>query len=218
VSYTLGATYRLTDKSILRAYFARGYSRALGVTTNASPQKGWTGQIGAETGDIPYFWFKGTLFYNDTWNMPSVNDGNLSTSSQIRQGFEIEIRTVPLYGFSLNSGDTLADLRNKESRIRVQGTPGDLIKLSIIYDNPTWGLHGILNGNYVWWNGSSNNSATEDRNFLCNLHLTQKLLPGNELSPELFLNAFNLFNSAQYGIGQFPNTGRWLEGGVRCRF
>jgi vitamin B12 transporter len=216
VSYTLGATYRLTEKNVLRAYFARGYSRALAVKTNDSPQEGWTVQVGAETGDIPYLWLKGTVFYNDTWNMPS-NNGDPTTSSQIRQGFEIEVRTVPLYGFSLNCGYTMTDLRDKESRIRVQGVPGDLIKLAVIYDNPLWGLHGILNGNYVWWNGSSA-QMSEDRNFLWNLHLTQKLLPGNELSPELFLSAYNLFNSAQYGTWQFPNAGRWLEGGVRCKF
>ena len=217
VSYTLGATYRLNEKSVLRAYFARGYSRALVDDTNVKPQEGWTVQVGAETGDIPFLWFKGTLFYNDTWNMPGIS-GDRTTSSQIRQGFELELRTVPLYGFSLNCGYTMTDLRDKESRIRVQGMPGDLIKLAVIYDNPLWGLHGILNGNYVWWNGSLNNSATEDRNFLWNMHLTQKLLPGNELSPELFLSAYNLFNSAQYGIQQFPNAGRWLEGGVRFKF
>ena len=148
--------------------------------------------------------------------MPSIT-GAVITSSQIRQGFELELRTVPLYGFSLNCGYTMTDLRDKESRIRVQGMPGDLIKLAVIYDNPLWGLHGILNGNYVWWNGSSA-QMSEDRNFLWNLHLTQKLLPGNELSPELFLSAYNLFNSAQYGTWQFSNAGRWLEGGVRFKF
>ena len=216
VSYTAGATYRLSEKSVLRAYYARGYSRSLAVTNNAAPQKGWTVQVCAETGDISYLWLKGTLFYNDTWNMEN-NLGNGTTSAQIRQGLEIDLRTVPLHGFSLNCGYTLADVRDKDSRTRAQVIPGDLVKLAVIYDNPSWGLHGIVNGNYVWWS-SPPERMPEDRNFLWNLHLTQKLLPGNELSPELFLSAYNLFNSAQYGMYQYPNAGRWLEGGVKCKF
>jgi vitamin B12 transporter len=222
LSYTLGATYRLTEKSVFRTYFAQGYSRAMAVLNNTPPQKGWTVQTGIETGDIPYLWFKGTLFYNDTWNMPNltgVTEGiaNLYNTSQIRQGFEIEVRTIPLYGFSLATGYTLTDLRDKDTRTRVEQVPGDLLKLAVTYDNPAWGLHGVLNGNYVWWNSPPGFRA-EDRTFLWNLHLTQKLLPTEELSPELFLTVYNLFNGAQYSDYHYPNAGRWLEGGVRFRF
>ena len=218
VSYTFGTTYRLTEKSVLRAYFAQGYSRSLDVVNNVAPQKGWTVQTGIETGDVPYVWFKGTLFYNDTWNMPdSINGTGYLTSSQIRQGFEIEGRTVPLYGFSVTAGYTLVDLRDKETRIRIKRIPGDLVKLGITYDNPAWGFHGILTGNYVWWD-SPPERRSEDRNFLWNLHLTQKLLPNNGSTPELFLTVWNLFNSSQYQEYQYPNAGRWLEGGVRFKF
>ena len=217
VSYTFGATGRLTDKTVLRAYFARGYSRALAMLSNGAPQKGWTVQTGVETSEIPYVWFKGTLFYNDTWNMDTVFSNGLASPSQVRQGFEIEGRTVPVYGFSLSAGYTLTDLRDKETRTRAERTPGDLLKLAVIYDNPAWGLHGILNGNYVWWNGLSS-FRPEDRNFLWNLHLTQKLRPASELSPELFLSVWNLSITAQYQENHYSNAGRWLEGGVRFRF
>jgi vitamin B12 transporter len=217
LSYTLGATYRLTEKSVLRGYFARGYSRSQGFMDNSSPQKGWTAQLGAESGDIPLLWIKGTLFYNDTWNMVSL-DGTGTTSAQIRQGVEIELRTVPLYGFDLTVGYTLTDLRDKESRNRIQGVPGDLLKLAITYDNPSWGLHGLLNGNYVWWNDSNPPRSARDRNILWNLHLTQKLHPAGELSPELFLSVHNLFDTSQYADQHYANAGRWLEGGVRCQF
>jgi vitamin B12 transporter len=216
LSYTLGATYRLTEKSVFRTYFAQGYSRAQGDFSNSTPQKGWTVQTGIETGDIPYLWFKGTLFYNDTWNMPDLASTG-SLSSQIRQGFELEARTVPLYGFSVSAGYTLTDLRDKETRIRIEQIPGDLLKLAVTYNNPAWGLHGVLTGNYVWWNSSVDRSA-QDRTFLWNLHLTQKLLPVKEMSPELFLTVYNLFNGAQYADYHYPNAGRWLEGGVRFKF
>ncbi len=214
VSYTLGATCLLTPKNVLRSYFARGYSRSLAFMDNASPQKGWTTQIGAEIGEIPYLWLKGTLFYNNTWNMADPA-GTGTVVSQVRQGVEVELRTVPLHGTTLSLGYTLTDLRDKETRTRVQGIPGDLLKLAVIYDNPVWGLHGILGGNYVWWN---NPGVAADRNFIWDLRLNQKLLPAKELSPELFLTAHNLFNSAQYADYHYTNAGRWLEGGVRLRF
>ena len=216
MSYTLGATYCLSGKSVLRGYFARGYSRTLAVLNNTSPQKGWTAQLGVETGDIPYLWLKGTLFYNNSWNMLDQS-GAPSTSAQIRQGLEIEVRTIPLYDFSLSIGYTLTDLRDKGTRTRIEGIPGDLLKLSVRYDKPSWGLHCILNGNYVWWNNPAE-LRPEDRNFLWNLHLTQKLLPSGELSPELFMTVHNLFNSAQYADYHYVNAGRWLEGGVRFHF
>ena len=215
VSYTLGATYRFTEKSVLRGYFARGYSRSL-LNASAPPQKGWTVQTGVETGEIPYLLLKGTLFYNDYWDMENtISTG--SAPSQIRWGGEIELRTVPLYGVSLSAGYTLTDLRNAQTWDRINMVPADLIKLGITYDNPLWGLHGILTGNYVWWNSSPEYRA-EDRNFLWNLHLTQKVLPNSELSPELFLNIHNLWNTSQYALYQYANSGRWMEGGVRIKF
>ncbi len=217
VSYTLGATYRLTEKSVLRSYFARGYSRTLAVLNNYPPQKGWTAQVGAETGDIPYLWLKGTLFYNDTWNMVDTS-GTFTTSAQIRQGVEIEARTIPLYDFSISAGYTLTDLRDKKTRIRAEGIPGDLLKLAITYQNSSWGLQSILSGNYVWWNAADPAYPAKDRNFLWNFRITQKLLPADELSPELFLTVNNLFNNAQYAMYQYPNAGRWLEGGMRFSF
>lgn len=219
VSWNLGVTWRFTDKTVLRAYAANGYSRMAPIMKNTPTQKGWTVQTGIETGDIPYVWFKGTLFYNDTWNLlQAFSSEPLYTASQVRQGVEIEGRTVPLYGFSLSAGYTLTDLRDKETRDRVTGVPGDLLKLAVRYDNPAWGCHAILTGNYVWWNNGDPFSNAVDRTFLWDLHLTQHLQPGADLSPELFLNIYNLGNNAQYSDRHYPNAGRWLEGGVRFTF
>ncbi len=217
VSYTLGSTYDITPRTLLRGYFARGYSRSLAFSDNASPQKGWTAQVGIEVGDIPYLWLKGTLFYNDTWNMADPA-GTGALLAQVRQGVEIELRTVPLQGFSLATGYTLTDLRDKETRIRAEGTPGDLLKLALTYDNRSWGFHGILNGNYVWWHSPNPPASAVDRNFLWDLRLTQKLHPAGELSPELFVSIHNLFNNTQYADQRYANAGRWLEGGARLRF
>ena len=129
----------------------------------------------------------------------------------------LEARTVALHGLSLAGGYTFTDVRDSDSQERVKGVPVNQAKLSINYDNPHLGLKGLVSGNYVWWN------APEDFNgkytgTIWDLHLTQRLMPGWELSPELFFSAHNLFDGAQYSDSIFKNPGRWLEGGVRFRF
>jgi vitamin B12 transporter len=51
-----------------------------------------------------------------------------------------------------------------------------------------------------------------------NLHLTQKIYPDKELSPEVFFSGHNLFNGSQYWDNWYINASRWIEGGVRFKF
>lgn len=233
-SYNLGATYQLTDQTLLRAYAAKGYSLPVVNTfaiSNGSKrlQKIWTVQTGFETTAIPFLWLKGTYFYSelrdienftfpDTPGSPAV----VNLKSQRKQVVEIEGRTTPLYGFTLAGGYTFTDARDLGTGDELptdagQSNPPQGLKLAVNYTNSPLGLLGALTGNYVWWN------ATADRNahykaMIWDLHLTQKLFPSKELSPELFFSAHNLFNGTQYQQSLFKNTPRWVEGGVRFRF
>ena len=220
LSYTLGATYRLTDKTVLRGYGAKGYSLPNAIWNNG-PQKVWTVQVGAETEAVPYIWLKGTIFYNDTWNI-EVGDFNLNSPGvtireQIKQGAELEARTIPLYGFSLGGGYTFTDARDKETKERLQSVPEHGVKLALNYDNKPLGLRGVVTGNFVQWNAPTGNNA-KDSAVIWDLHLTKMLFPGRELSPELFFSVHNLFNGSQYLSNSSTNAPRWLEGGVRWRF
>jgi vitamin B12 transporter len=220
LSYTLGLTCRLTEKTILRGYGARGYSLPAALVLHG-PEKVWTVQVGAESEEIPYLWLKGTFFYNDTWDIEqadySSDPPTIVLKEQIRQGVELEARTVPLRGFSLAGGYTFTDARDSDSRERIKGVPVNQAKLSLRYDNPHLGLKGLVSGNYVWWNTPDEFNG-KYTGTIWDLQLTQRLMPGRELSPELFFSLHNLFDGAQYADSIFKNTGRWLEGGVRFRF
>lgn len=220
LSYTLGATLGLTEKTVLRGYFARGYSLPNAIWNNG-PQKVRTFQGGLETGEIPYLWLKGTYFYNDIWNV-EVGDFNpdnpgVTLRSQVKQGFEVEARTVPIYDLFLSGGYTYIDARDKQTGIRLFDTPEHGVKLGLHYDNVRLGLGGVLTGNYVRWFADPGNGAS-DHSFIFDLSLTQKLLPKHELSPELFLSVHNLLNDPQYLKDRWQNTGRWVEGGARFKF
>lgn len=214
-SYTMGGTYKLTEQTLVRGYWARGYSLPKTVFLEHGPQRVWTVQGGIETSQIPFLWFKGTFFYNDTWNI-EADDGSGTLSEQIRKGGEVEVRTIPFFNTSLGAGYTYTDLHDRDTGKAVPGAPKQVAKLSVHYDNKRLGLSGVLTGDLVKWN-ANDGIVTKDDAVVWDLTLTKKLARG-DLAPELFFTGHNLFNSPQFVDDRYRNARRWLEGGVRCRF
>lgn len=228
-SFTLGATYQLTDTTTLRAYAARGYGMpVINKLALMNGQRGnqdiQTVQVGVETAAIPYLWLKGTLFYNNIWNIQSfdtsVSPSVVTFHDQVRQGGELELRTTPWHGVSLTGGYTYTDSWDKDTKAELtsnESGPRQLVKLGTNYDNKELGLRGALTGNYVWWNVPADQNGNVSGT-IWDLHLNWKMQPKNELSPELFFSARNIFNGNQYITDFKPNAPRWFEGGLRVRF
>ena len=196
LSYTVGSTYQITEKTTLRAYGAKGFSLPTPRNQNSTLQDIQTIQGGIESGAVPYLWLKGTYFYNDISKSESV--GSVSITNQSRQGFEIEARTTPVFNFTLSSGYTYLYAKNSDTGERLQTNsdqtvPPHTIKLALNYDNSDYGLRGALTSNYVWWN-SPTNSYAQSSGMIWDLHLNWKLKPISGLSPELFFSGHNLFN------------------------
>ena len=226
VSYTLGATFRLTDSTVLRSYAARGYS--LPVINATEIQNGrqqlqniWTVQAGIETSAIPYLWLKGTFFYNDIWKVQTFDRSleMIVLREHVRQGVDLEFRTSPLYGLALTGGYTYTEAWDKETKAEltlIDIGPRQGAKLGLNYDNAALGLRGALTGNYVDWHLPG--APVKDTAVIWDLHLTKKLFPDQELSPELFFSVRNIFDGGQYQHFLHPNPSRWFEGGARYRF
>jgi vitamin B12 transporter len=223
-SYSLGATYSLSEKTLLRVYGAKGFGLPI-ISFENGPQEVWTVQAGVESETIPYLCLKGTLFYNDITNATvsdfDLNNPGVTHREQIKQGFELEARTTPLYGFSLAGGYTYIDARDRDSGDRLELVPSNLLKASLHYDEKSIGLKGIVTANYVKWNAPADNNARYSAT-ITDLHLTQRLCPHSDSSPEIFFSVRNLFNGAQYQndstYSTYKNTPRWIEGGVRFSF
>ncbi len=219
-SYSLGITCKLTESTTLRAYAADGFSLPT-LTNPGTLQKIKTVQSGVESGSIPYLWLKGTYFFNTLRN--SQSGGQITTTNQDRQGFEIEARTTPVYNFSLAAGYTYLYVNNSDTGERLQtnsdqSVPPHLVKLALNYDHADLGLHGVLTGNYVWWNSPAD-YPSRSSGMIWDLHLNWKLKPVYTLSPELFFSGHNLFNGAQSVDEElYPNAKRWFDGGIRVRF
>lgn len=228
LSYTLGATVRLTDSTLFRAYSARGYNMPMLsplpiANGERQLQNVWTHQAGIESSAIPYLWLKGTLFYNRIWKVQSFDQQLMALvlRSQIRQGIDLEFRTSPVYGFALTGGYTYTDAWDRDTRAELSSNeigPRQSAKVGLNYDNDGVGLRGALTGNYVDWYLPDQDYKYKDTAVIWDLHLTKKLRPADELSPELFFSVRNIFNGAQYTMPMYPNNPRWFEGGMRYRF
>jgi vitamin B12 transporter len=225
VSPSLGITYNLFEKTIFRAYAARGFNiPPLGFTYlvgAANPdlkvEEVWSFSAGVETSAAEIIWFKATAFLNyindviEEGTFPAVNAGR-----QRRQGVEAEIRTIPFFNVSLMTGYSFIDATDRDSGQRIKGVPRQTWDLGIDYANSDI-LHGSLRGHYIWWNVEAANNARY-KAMIWDLNLSKSFLERGETSLEAFFTAHNLFNGSQYMDGLFPNPRRWFEGGLRCKF
>ncbi|HZV83104.1 MAG TPA: TonB-dependent receptor, partial [Geobacteraceae bacterium] len=223
-NYSLGATYRLGDATLLRGYWATGYGMPNALLKSV-PTRVRTFQAGIESEAVPYLWLKGTYFYNHIWHIQDYFNNPDTFHTNDLQGFEVEARTVPIAGISFKGGYTFTEAKDKDTDQTIKGVPVHLAKLALSYVDPSRGTDLLLSGNYAWLNmdswGDPDQTWRHRAHYdpiIWNLHLSQKLLPGNELSPELFFNINNVFNGSQYWDYWYKNAGRWIEGGVRFKF
>lgn len=221
ISPSLGVAWSLDDKTVLRAYAARGYSLPV-ILPGSTQEKVLTFQVGAETSRIPYLWLKTTLFLNyisDHQGFGTDADGNTITilKKQKKQGVEVEARTTPLFNTSLAAGCTFVDARDRETNETLQGVPRQIVKLGLRYDDRN-SLKGSLLGRFVWWNASPDDHP-RDGAVIWDLNLSKRVLAVRDTALELFFTAHNLFNGAQFSWGDaFKNPRRWVEGGARFKF
>jgi len=222
-SPSFGATYKLTDTLLLRAYTGKGF----GYTHSANgwkPQKIWTTQVGLESTTIPYLWQKLTLFRNQTWDIVDSRNWDTSLPEQrMALGVEYEVRTTPVFNTSLSAGYNFTDLTRTSNGSQVKSFARHTLQLGLKYDDKTF--RAMLNGRHIFWNHCRETDPPSYVNFngsyygiIWDLHLGYTVYKREHNSLELFFSGRNLFNGAQYGDELQPNVGRWFEGGARWRF
>ena len=154
-SPSLGITYALTENSVLRGYTSRGYGLTALNRAN-STEKVWTSQVGAESGTSPISGSRGTLFRNDTWNASGRGADPSIKHRQLKQGFELEARTLPVWNTSLSAGYTFIDGTDGDTGAVVHGVPRHTVDVGIKYQDRN-NLRALLTGRYIDWNDQSQN-------------------------------------------------------------
>jgi len=232
-SPSLGVTYKVAEKTVLRASVARGFTipplsstsgGALFLDPNPSlkPEKVWSYQAGVESGIADYLWVRATVFQHDlSDNMvrsalaggpPLFNDLSVNQGDIRRQGIEIETDTVPFHNLSLKAGFAYVKIKpsSRESLLNYA------YNIGIRYDDRK-SLMAQLFGHYVWWNADSALNAKYNA-FIWDLNIRKKICSIGMTDTEVFMTGHNIFSGSQYTNGDVKNPGRWVEAGLRFRF
>ncbi|OGU07313.1 MAG: hypothetical protein A2075_13675 [Geobacteraceae bacterium GWC2_58_44] len=234
VSPNLGATYEVDEHVIARASVARGFtspplsaSMGGGLRTVPNPdltaEYGWSYQAGLESAVMDHLNLKGNLFRHDTRNelvdvqFDSSNVIYRNMGKVVRQGYELEAETAPVYNVSLNAAHAFVHI---DADSKPESTVNYSYQVGVKYDDRE-SLLAQLAGTYIWWDLPSDpNPALNARynSFVWDLNLSKKFRISETTSVDAFMNVHNLFNGSQYTVSAYPNPGRWVEGGVRVNF
>ncbi len=233
LSPSLGVTYKLFDKTLLRAYVSRGFnipplSATFGTGFFSLPNPGlkvekvWSMQAGIESALSRYFWIKADLFRHDIDDALVIEqfpDGSFTTvngGKQRRQGCEVGIRTAPLYHTSLSAGLAFTDATDRDTGEVLKEVPRYTYDIGLTYnDNKTFSA--LLTGHYIWWNAYSDDLGKYNA-FVWDLNIRKKAFSSRKVEAEFFVTGHNIFNGSQYAIDPFRNLSRWIEGGLRVKF
>jgi vitamin B12 transporter len=235
-SPSLGVTYEVCDKTIVRADVARGFHLPnLGEIVadnlnfihnpNLKPEEVWSYQAGLESALLKYLWLKASLFRYDISDaiiaVPvDPNDPNsLSTvvnaEKARRQGFEIEMRTVKFWNITLFAGAAFVHSKDLTTGETIHEMPDYAYDVSLKYDDER-SFRALLKGRYVRWHNTDGVNPKSD--FILDLNLMKTFFRTQSSSCEVFLTGHNIFNGSQYPDELFKNARRWIEGGVRYKF
>ena len=232
VSPSGGIVYHLLDNdALLRAQIARGFSAPPALWVN-DPLYG-NEDLEAETavnyqvgGDFRMFKFLKlglTLFRADVNNLlvPTfLENGQFRRYENLdeatRQGVEGRIAATLPWGFGLSFGGSFIDVRNDETDEIIEDVPRILYDATASYTYK-WMMHSLI-GRYVYNNSSF--PETRDQVFVFDYMLKVSLpfVPECAGKPGIFFTVHNLTNTAYLLRYQYPQPGRWVEGGVSYQF
>ncbi|TAN43286.1 MAG: TonB-dependent receptor [Nitrospirae bacterium] len=235
VSPSLGITYDLADKTILRAVAARGFHLPnLGADTldgefgfrhnpDLKPEEVWSYQAGLESGLLKYIWLKASVFRHDIRNAIVVQDIDVDAGTYTvvnkdkvrRQGVEFALRSMKIYNFALSAAATFVKAENTTTGEEIKEWPAYTYDVSLKYDDEK-SLRALLQGRYAWWHHDG--AANAKAGFILDANVIKTIFKKQDRACEIFLTGHNIFDGTQYWNDLFRNAKRWIEAGVRYKF
>jgi vitamin B12 transporter len=140
----------------------------------------------------------------------------VNSERQRREGFEVEMRTIPVHNFSISAGATFTDATNRDTGKVLKNIPRYTYDVGLHF-NDKKSFRVLLKGHYIWWNANSDLNARYTA-MIWDLNLNKKILSRKGKNTEVFLTAHNIFNGSQFLQDVFRNPERWMEAGIRIKF
>lgn len=239
LSPSLGLTYQATTRNLFRGYVARGFNTPPLFSTHGpgtsyylpnpdlDVEKVWSFQAGIESTALRYMCIKTILFYHDIWDaiskqelldpngIPSGKSTALNQNRQLRQGIEMEIKTISFFNTSLFAGFFFVDAKDRHTGERLIDIPRYTYDIGIRYSNPKI-FNAYMNGRYIYWNTFRPNS--EFHNFIWDINIMKSFYWHEKTDVKVFLTVHNVFDSYQYLFSYFKNPQRWIEAGIKLEF
>ncbi|MDD2335389.1 MAG: TonB-dependent receptor [Geobacteraceae bacterium] len=232
-SPSLGATCTIADSTVIRGYVARGFSippigSTFGTGFYSLPnpslkmEQVWSFTAGFESAALKYLWLKTSYFrhqVSDALTSVSLPGGffmAVNGGKQRREGVEVELKTTPIYNFSLTGGFTFVNAKDTTTGEIVKGVPRYSYDIGVQYNNSRI-IKALLKGRYVDWNAYPGDEGKYDA-MIWDLNLSKEITLSEAVTAEVFFTAHNLFNGAQYASSFYQNPRRWFEGGLRFNF
>jgi vitamin B12 transporter len=235
VSSSLGITYAVLNKTVLRAGFAQGFNTPPLLYTYGYNMPGFRNNpdltvekvtsygSGIETGLLEYVWLKISAFRHDLSGGilpdtdPISGDNIFVNKSKIRrQGVEAEAKTIPFYNTSFFVGAMTLSVKDRETGESIPDMPKRSVHAGVHYDDKK-SFKAIIQGSYIDYNSEDLHLA-EYNSFVVDANLIKTIYAEKNNRVELFLTAHNIFNGSQYWDYLYVNPARWVEGGVRYKF
>jgi vitamin B12 transporter len=172
---------------------------------------------------LKYLWARLTLFRHDlekglkrerfAGGAPNFNDLIINAGKTRREGFEMEVETLPLHHFSLLGGVAYVDIDppNETGSEEMYA-----FNVAFRYDDRK-SFRAELFGHYVWWDLDPEGNASYD-DIIWDFNANKKIYQKKNLMAEFFFTAHNLFSGSQFTQGENKNPRRWLEAGIRVDF
>jgi len=232
-SPSLGATYQLTDATLIRAAGSSGFNTPplgdiqlggfrLDPNPDLEPEEILSGQIGVETVELEVVWLKAAYFYHETrkslvevpGGAPSGNDLTFNRGDILRRGVEVEAETRPFYDAALYAGGSYVNITPPNA----EGAEDQYtLNLALKYDDgETWSAE--VWGRYTWYNIERQGAGGEYDDFIWHASVNKTVYIKGDFEAEVFGAVHNLFNGDQYAIATAQNPDRWAEIGLRFRF
>lgn len=231
-SPSIGLTYGLGNNTVLRAFAARGFNVPSPAATygaqfwipnpNLKVETVWSYQAGIESAPLKYLWMKLTLFRSDVSNKIEwiqLANGDMqvqNVKSERQEGVSIEAKTVPVFNASLTAGADFMRAKDNATGLALPQHPVQVYTVGVKYDDKQ-SLDALLQGRHINWN-VMNMSVSKYNSMLVDFILNKKILQYKDTTLELFVNAHNLLDSAQYPTATLLNPERWYEAGLRYKF
>lgn len=235
LSPSIGASYRASENTILRASIAKGFnephlgaSAAGGLFLDPNPdlihEEVWSYQAGVDTWALEYLRVKINLFHHDIENdlvkekyvgpPPTNNDRYFNKEKSKRDGLELDLETAPVHNISVRAGYAFVHKRTYYDEATSEDTY--ICNLALRYDDLR-SLFAELAGHYIWWDMDAANMPEYDT-FIWDMNLNKKLGRVKDIRSDFFLTVHNIFKGSQYSYYEKKNPSRWFEAGVKFTF